>query len=75
MVCRKSDRSARSGQARICVTPRPLSGNIAWETKRERHLNNKDGKVLNDPGAMTLRDRTYEREGRRICEANPAASA
>ena len=35
--------------------------NIAWETKRELHLDNKDGKVLNDPEAMTFWDRTYEK--------------
>jgi predicted dehydrogenase len=46
-------------QGNVAVTMLQLS-NIAWETKRELHLNNKDGKVLNDPGAMTFWGRTYE---------------
>jgi predicted dehydrogenase len=46
-------------QGNVAVTMLQLS-NIAWETKRELHLNNKDGKVLNDPQAMTFWDRTYE---------------
>jgi hypothetical protein len=46
-------------QGNVAVTMLQLS-NIAWETKRELHLNNKDGKVLNDPEAMTFWDRTYE---------------
>jgi predicted dehydrogenase len=47
-------------QGNVAVTMLQLS-NIAWETKRELHLNNKDGKVLNDPEAMTFWDRTYEK--------------
>jgi hypothetical protein len=46
-------------QGNVAVTMLQLS-NIAWETKRELHLNTKDGKVLNDPEAMTFWDRTYE---------------
>src|ERR1700680_5057448 len=46
-------------QGNVAVTMLQLS-NIAWETKRELHLNNKDGKVLNDPEAMRFWDRTYE---------------
>jgi hypothetical protein len=46
-------------QGNVAVTMLQLS-NIAWETKRELRLNNKDGKVLNDPEAMRLWDRTYE---------------
>jgi predicted dehydrogenase len=46
-------------QGNVAVTMLQLS-NIAWETQRELHLNNKDGKVLNDPEAMRLWDRTYE---------------
>ena len=47
-------------QGNVAVTMLQLS-NIAWETKRELHLNTKDGKVLNDPEAMTFWDRTYEK--------------
>jgi predicted dehydrogenase len=46
-------------QGNVAVTMLQLS-NIAWETKRELHLSSKDGKVLNDPEAMTFWDRTYE---------------
>jgi hypothetical protein len=34
--------------------------NIAWETKRELHLDTTNGKVLNDPEAMQYWDREYE---------------
>ena len=46
-------------QGNVAVTMLQLS-NIAWETKRELLLNNQDGKVLNDPEAMALWNRTYE---------------
>jgi predicted dehydrogenase len=46
-------------QGNVAVTMLQLS-NIAWETKRELHLNNRDGKVLNDPEAMKFWGRTYE---------------
>src|SRR6202044_3823671 len=47
-------------QGNVAVTMLQLS-NITWETKRELQLNNKDGKVLNDPEAMSFWDRTYEK--------------
>ena len=47
-------------QGNVAVTMLQLS-NIAWETKRELHLDKKDGKILNDPEAMTFWDRTYEK--------------
>ena len=47
-------------QGNVAVTMLQLS-NIAWETKRELHLDNKDGKILNDPEAMTFWDRIYEK--------------
>ena len=46
-------------QGNVAVTLLQLS-NIAWETQRELHLNNRDGKVLSDPEAMKFWDRTYE---------------
>jgi predicted dehydrogenase len=47
-------------QGNVAVTMLHLS-NIAWETKHELRLNNTDGKVLNDPQAMTFWGRTYEK--------------
>jgi hypothetical protein len=47
-------------QGNVAVTMLQLS-NIAWETKRELHLNNQDGTVLNDPEAMMFWGRTYEK--------------
>jgi predicted dehydrogenase len=47
-------------QGNVAVTMLQLS-NIAWEIKRELHLDKKDGKVLNDPEAMTFWDRSYEK--------------
>ena len=47
-------------QGNVAVTMLQLS-NIAWETKRELHLNPADGKVLHDPEAMTYWNRTYEK--------------
>jgi len=46
-------------QGNVAVTMLQLS-NIAWETKRELHLDASDGKVLHDSEAMTYWDRTYE---------------
>jgi predicted dehydrogenase len=46
-------------QGNVAVTMLQLS-NIAWETKRELHLNPANGKVLGDPQAMTYWGRTYE---------------
>ncbi|HEY6617977.1 MAG TPA: Gfo/Idh/MocA family oxidoreductase [Steroidobacteraceae bacterium] len=47
-------------QGNVAVTMLQLS-NIAWETKRELHLDKNDGKVLNDAEAMTFWDRSYEK--------------
>jgi hypothetical protein len=47
-------------QGNVAVTMLQLS-NIAWETQRELHLDKKDGKILNDPHAMTFWDRSYEK--------------
>ncbi len=47
-------------QGNVAVTMLQLS-NIAWETGRELHLNTADGKVLNDPEAMSYWERTYEK--------------
>jgi predicted dehydrogenase len=46
-------------QGNVAVTMMQLS-NIAWETKRELHLDPTDGKVLHDPEAMKYWGRTYE---------------
>jgi predicted dehydrogenase len=43
----------------VAVTMLQLS-NIAWEVNRELALDTKDGKILNDPEAMTMWDREYE---------------
>lgn len=43
----------------VAVTMLQLS-NVAWEMKRELNLDNKDGKILNDPEAMKLWGREYE---------------
>jgi hypothetical protein len=42
------------------VTMLQLS-NIAWETKRELHLDPSNGKIQNDVAAMKFWDRTYEK--------------
>jgi predicted dehydrogenase len=44
----------------VSVTTLQLS-NIAWEVNRELHLDPSDGKIKNDPEAMQLWSRTYER--------------
>ena len=44
----------------VAVTMLQLS-NIAWETKRELHLEPKTGRIQNDPEAMKLWDRAYEK--------------
>jgi len=46
-------------QGNVAVTMLQLS-NIAWEVKRELHLNPADGKVLQDPEAMKMWGRSYE---------------
>jgi predicted dehydrogenase len=46
-------------QGNVAVTMLQLS-NIAWETKRELHLDPANGKVLDDPQAMAYWGRTYE---------------
>ena len=43
----------------VAVTMLQLS-NVAWETKRELHLDPKNGKILNDTEAMKYWGRTYE---------------
>jgi predicted dehydrogenase len=43
----------------VSVTMLQLS-NVAWETKRELHLDAKNGKILNDTEAMKYWGRTYE---------------
>ena len=43
----------------VAVTMLQLS-NVAWETKRELHLDPKNGKIQNDPEAMKYWGRTYE---------------
>jgi len=35
--------------------------NIAWEVKRELNLDPKTGRILNDPQAMAMWDREYEK--------------
>ena len=44
----------------VAVTMLQLS-NIAWELNRELHLDPADGKVKNDPQAMAMWDREYEK--------------
>ena len=44
----------------IAVTTLQLS-NIAWEVGRELQLDRADGKILNDPEAMKMWDREYEK--------------
>jgi predicted dehydrogenase len=44
----------------VAVTMLQLS-NIAWEVNRELSLNPADGKIKNDPQAMALWDREYEK--------------
>ena len=47
-------------QGNVAVTMLQLS-NVAWEVNRELHLDTTDGKVLNDPAAMKLWGREYEK--------------
>ena len=47
-------------QGNVAVTMLQLS-NVAWEVNRELHLDTSDGKVLNDPAAMKLWGREYEK--------------
>ena len=48
------------GIANTSVTMLQLS-NIAWSVNRELKLDNKTGHVLNDPEAMKMWGRTYEK--------------
>ena len=43
----------------VAVTMLQLS-NVAWEVNRELHLDTKDGKIQEDPGAMKMWGREYE---------------
>src|SRR2546428_1371445 len=45
----------------IAVTMLQLS-NIAWEVNRELHLDTKDGRIQDDPEAMSMWGREYEKE-------------
>ena len=47
-------------QGNVAVTMLQLS-NVAWEVNRELHLDTKDGQVQNDPAAMKLWGREYEK--------------
>lgn len=44
----------------ITVTMLHLS-NIAWERNRELHLDTEDGRIQNDPEAMKMWSREYEK--------------
>ena len=44
----------------VAVTMLQLS-NIAWEVKRRLELDTSDGNILNDPEAMKMWDREYEK--------------
>jgi len=44
----------------VAVTMLQLS-NVAWEVNRELELDAKDGKILNDPQAMKMWGREYEK--------------
>ena len=44
----------------VAVTMLQLS-NIAWEVNRELHLDTKDGRILDDPEAMKMWGREYEK--------------
>ena len=44
----------------VAVTMLQLS-NIAWEVQRELHLDTGDGKIQNDPQAMKMWGREYEK--------------
>jgi len=44
----------------VSVTILQLS-NIAWEVNRELRINPTDGKILNDPEAMKMWGREYEK--------------
>jgi predicted dehydrogenase len=44
----------------VAVTMLQLS-NIAWEVNRELHLDTKDGRIQNDPDAMKMWSREYEK--------------
>ena len=43
----------------VAVTMLQLS-NIAWETRRELHLDRKNGHIVNDPEAMKMWGRSYQ---------------
>jgi predicted dehydrogenase len=58
---RKGDKlNAPIAVGNVAVTTLQLS-NIAWETKRELHLDASNGKIKNDAEAMKLWDREYEK--------------
>ena len=58
---RKGERlNAPVSVGNVAVTMLQLS-NIAWEVNRELHLDPKDGRIQNDPKAMAMWDREYEK--------------
>ena len=58
---RKGDKlNAPIAVGNVAVTTLQLS-NIAWEMKRELHLNASNGRIQNDAEAMKLWDREYEK--------------
>ncbi len=52
--------NAPVAEGNVAVTMLQLS-NIAWEVNRELNLDPKDGRILNDPEAMKMWDREYEK--------------
>jgi hypothetical protein len=52
--------NAPVSEGNIAVTMLELS-NIAWEVNRELHLDTKDGHIQNDPEAMRMWGREYEK--------------
>jgi predicted dehydrogenase len=59
-ICNGEKLNAPISVGNVSVTTLQLS-NIAWEVNRELQIDNKDGKIQNDPQAMKMWGREYEK--------------
>jgi predicted dehydrogenase len=59
-ICKGEKLNAPVSVGNVAVTMLQLS-NVAWEVNRELHLDPQDGKVQNDPKAMEMWGREYEK--------------
>lgn len=59
-ICNGEKLNQPISSGNVSVTTLQLS-NIAWEVNRELQIDTKDGKIQNDPQAMKMWGREYEK--------------